>query len=76
MIRKFSNKFQQNTHNPGFFGILKHKMAIFLNQKAHRSGNVLGSIRNAGAKLVVLLHLIRDFGQFWHDFAYVAVIPA
>jgi hypothetical protein len=33
----------------------------FPEPKSHRSGDVLGSIRNALAILVMLLHLIRDF---------------
>jgi hypothetical protein len=50
------------THTPEIFGILKAQNGHFPELKAHRSGNLLGWIGNARAKLVTLLHVSRDFG--------------
>jgi hypothetical protein len=52
----------QNAHIPEIFGITKPKTAISLDQTHTDSGNVMGSIWNARAKVVILLYLIRDLG--------------
>jgi hypothetical protein len=58
----------------GNFGVFNAQNGHFPEPNAHRSGNVLGSIRNARAKLMMLLHLIRGFWPILVSVCFFAVI--